>query len=260
MYRYLFAEFDGDMEVNTRYDQTTAFYNLIMDAAETARECSFGKIPVVVLDRGVYDFYCGYADTANGSGVPRSIPLMGAAHIRIRGQGYDKTRLRLHGKMQFLHLMACIGVEISDLTIEYADEMHFAPCTNPHLLQIREVKGPLRFDNAQMLIEGSYRIKFERVRFWGEHLQLVFWHCEDIKLVDVAGDISILLSDCGGDFYGLDLACRTVAEQTEDGKLFDAVAFERVGNAVLCDISTPKPIEEKKIRTPHTIYSLDDYR
>ena len=41
MFEYLNALEDGDMEVNTRYDQTTAFYNLIMDAAETAKESHF---------------------------------------------------------------------------------------------------------------------------------------------------------------------------------------------------------------------------
>ena len=260
MFEYLNALEDGDMEVNTRYDQTTAFYNLIMDAAETAKESHFCKIRVVLLDEGVYDFYSGYPDRANGSGMPIGMPVKGAAHIRIQGQGHDKTLLRLHGRMQFFSFWACLDITISDLTVEYADEMLFAPCTNPHPVPFHPVGVPMRFDDASMLLDACRRVKLEHVRFWGENLKLVLLHCEDITLSDVAGDISILLCGCSGVFYGLDLACYTKAQAEKDCGLFDAADLSRIEDAVLCEQGVKRPDKDVTKKETHTIYALEDYR
>lgn len=243
MYHILQAEADGDLYANTRYDQTTPFYNLVMDALETAQEINYSTVPVVQLTGGEYDFYSGYADWSNGSAIPQSVPISGAEYIEIRGvkkeETGDETVLRLHGdlqKMQWMFFRLCRNVKFSDLRIEYADTDIYCPISNPHQPPIYEMGVPDRLDSYTVVFTECEQIYFERVKLYGENITWVFSKCQGVSLHDISGSGRIYLMDCFGIADLKNINCYLEIRQEEsDDEVLLMPQMETVENAVICD-------------------------
>ena len=197
---HLEAEEDGDLYANTGYNQILALHNMLLDAAETVEEHSRNCICIIDLEGGVYDFYAGYADRANGSGIPLAMPVADAGQIVLRGlrDGTDETVLRLHGKMQWLKMLACRNLELSNLRIEYADDLLFSPKANPHLPPIYPTAEPDEDDRAVMLFDDCEEVTFRNVSISGKGLQVVFRDCNNMVFTGVTGSAGIFLKGCEG--------------------------------------------------------------
>lgn len=235
MYRILEAERDGDLYADTLYDQTTPFYNMLMDALETAEEVQYQEIPVVQLKSGVYDFYAAYANWSNGSGMPRSIPIQSAAYIEVHGAKEGKTVLRLHGEMQWMFFALCESVKFMDLYIEYADDNMFCPIANPRSPEFYKVGEPNALDRYTMVFDRCKSIAFERVQVFGEKITWVFAACQNVILSEVSGTAEILVLDCTGVLQCRNLNCRlTVRKENATGPLMLAPEMEMIENAVIC--------------------------
>ena len=234
MYRILEAECDGDLYADACYDQTTPFYNMLMEALETAKEKQYRVIPVVQLDSGAYDFYAGNACWFNGSGIQRSVPIQGAAYIEVHGAKDGETVLRLHGSMQWMFFALCEGVKFMDLQIEYADDNMLCPLSNPRGPAFYPVGVPDELDRYTMVFDRCKSISFERVKVFGQNLSWVFSGCQDITLRDVSGTTAITALNCTGVLQCQNVDCSLISRKTRDcAPLLIAPDMKMVENAVI---------------------------
>lgn len=216
------AETDGSMYANTGYDQTTVLYNLLMDAKETAAEEDFSYTCVIMLHGGVYDFYAGYPDYANGSGIPVAVALIGGRNIELRGvdrQTGDESVLRLHGRMQWLFFYNCRNLKFTNLRLEYADDSLFAPKTNYHVPPIYKMGQVGAFDPYTILLSQCSEIIFENIRLYGSQISAVLDRCDTITLNGLSGSASMKLYDCDGMLLVKDLNLHTDMEQDKENQL-----------------------------------------
>lgn len=243
-YRILDAELDGDLYAGTGYDQTTPFYNMLMDAAETAEECGYVQVPVVQLHGGVYDFYSGYANYHNGSGLCRSVKIGGAGYIEVRGVNYeqtgDETVLRLHGLMQWWYFSSCVGVKFTDLRIEYADDLIYCPKSNPHPAPFHAYTHPDELDRHTIVFDHCAKVELERVKLFGEQISFAMRGCSGVTVNDVSGDVPIELIDCEGVLDVQNLNCpMSLRRQNTDNEMMTVPDMQMLSEAVLCAAHTP---------------------
>ncbi len=239
----MFSEVEGDVYPNSRYDQTTACFNFLMDGKETVYESGRTWAIKLQFEGGVYDFYSGYADQVNGSGFPLLLPITDACHLTLCGvdkkETGDETVFRLHGdlsKMQWLSMRGCEEITFRDIRIEYADSDIFCPIANPHLPPIFEVTAPHRLDSETILFTDCNKVTFENVKLMGKGVTLTFKNCENVTLKNIAGDGEIYLEDCKGFAAASALNCKTVAAQVEQNESLTLLPqCEQIGNATLCE-------------------------